>query len=171
MGRILHASQDFYSHSNWVDKPDVTRSFGAKNPAGLGQRGAAPWLDLRIAEPAFPDGLISGCFDNISFVDEKRGCLYGDNEAHRVRHGDVNKDTGTIDPEIGIGTTKRGAMNDNFRHAVEAAIVDSADKWATYRELLIATYGAERGNKMVCALTSDKPMKTCKSEKSQSDDG
>jgi hypothetical protein len=166
MGRILHASQDFYSHSNWVDKPDADSVIGAKNPHGLGNRGAAPWLDLRVEKPVFPAGLISGCFDNVSFLDENRGCLYGENGAHRVRHANVNKDTGIIDPEIGIGTTPRGALNDNFRHAVEAAIVDSADKWATYRELLISTYGEERGNKMICALTSDKPMKTCESEKS-----
>lgn len=164
MGRILHASQDFYSHGNWVDRQDVASVITAKNPPGLGNRGAAPWLDLRVAEPAFPDGLISGCFDNISFLDENRGCLYGDNGAHRVRHGNVNKDTGEIDPEIGEGTTPRGAVNDNFRHAVEAAIIDSADKWATYRELLIATYGEARGNIMICALTSDSPVKTCKDE-------
>lgn len=162
MGRILHASQDFYSHSNWVDLPDDALAIDAKNPPGLGQRGAAPWLDLRITEPVFPDGLISGCFDNVSFLDENRGCLYGDDGAHRVRHADVAKDTGIIDPEIGIGSSKRGAMNGNFRRAVEAAIADSADKWATYRELLIATYGAERGAKMICALTSDEPVKSCK---------
>lgn len=161
MGRILHAAQDFYSHSNWVDRSDDTIPINAKNPPGLAQRGAAPWLDLRYSNPKFPDGLISGCFDNISFVNENKGCLYGEFGAHRVRHSNVNKDTGIIDPEIGIGTSQRGALNDNFRHAVEAAIADSADKWATYRELLFATYGVERGNKMICVLTTDKPTKTC----------
>ncbi|MEH6663163.1 MAG: hypothetical protein V7679_16065 [Parasphingorhabdus sp.] len=161
LGRILHASQDFYTHSNWVDQADAQRPISSKNPPGLGNRRLAPWLDLRDPAPVFPVGLISGCFDNVSFLDEAKGCLYGENGDHRVRHGNLNKDLGTIDPVIGNGTTERGAMNDNFRHAVEAAISDSADKWATYKELVVAAYGEARGGKMICALTSDSPAKAC----------
>tara|TARA_R110002051_G_scaffold260460_4_gene320275 strand:- start:1942 stop:2958 length:1017 start_codon:yes stop_codon:yes gene_type:complete len=161
LGRLLHASQDFYAHSNWVDRPDSGRAISVLNPPGLDRHGPAPWLDLRLASPAFPDGLLSGCFDNISFVDENRGCLYGDDGEHRVRHANLNKDRGVIDEVIGTGTTERGAMNDNFRHAVEAAIADSADKWATYRELLLTTYGPDRGTRMACALTRDDPARDC----------
>lgn len=161
LGRILHASQDFYAHSNWVDTPDASRDIGALNPPGLGQRGMSPWLDLRQAEAPFPEGLISGCFDNISFLDEERGCLYGEDGAHRIRHANINKDRGLIGEQIGVGTTERGALHDNFRHAVEAAIEDSADKWATYREALITTYGEERAGTMICVLTSDNPRKEC----------
>ena len=46
-GILLHASQDFYSHSNWVDRPDLSQPIGPRNPPGLGQTGRAPWLDLR----------------------------------------------------------------------------------------------------------------------------
>lgn len=162
MGRILHASQDFYSHSNWVGLPDQNRAISAENPPGLGHVGPAPWLNLRTEAPAFPNGLISGCFDNQSFLGEDTGCLYGEEGAHRVRHLNVNKDTGTIDPQIGEGTTERGALNDNFRRAVEAAISDTSDKWLTYSELLVETYGEERGNKMICILTHDSPKKSCK---------
>lgn len=161
LGRILHASQDFYTHSNWTDQADTMRPIGADNPPGLGNHRLAPWLDLRNSQSAFPDGLISGCFDNASFLDENEGCLYGETGDHRIRHANLNKDLGLIDPAIGAGTTERGAINDNFRHAVEAAIDDSADKWATYREALITTYGEARGSKMICALTSDNPTKTC----------
>ena len=161
LGRLLHASQDFYAHSNWVDQPDMERVIDVSNPPGLGRHGPAPWLDLRLASPAFPDGLLSGCFDNISFVDENRGCLYGEAGEHRVRHANLNKDRGVIDAVIGTGTTERGAMNDNFRHAVEAAVADSADKWAIYRELLMVTYGTDRGSRMICALTRDDPAQAC----------
>jgi hypothetical protein len=161
LGLILHASQDFYSHSNWVGASDPDRPISAVNPPGLGNQGRAPWLDLRTADAPFPAGLISGCFDNESFLGEERGCIYGDDGAHRVRHMSINKDTGTIDPEIGEGTTERGAIGDNFRRAVEAAIEDSADKWATLQERLIATYGAERGNRMICAITHDDPVDDC----------
>ena len=62
LGILLHASQDFYSHTNWVDVPDPSQPVGVENPPGLNKRGRAPWLDLRHDNP-FPKGLISGCFD------------------------------------------------------------------------------------------------------------
>jgi hypothetical protein len=161
MGRILHASQDFYSHSNWVDLPDIARPVDLENPPGLGYRGASPWLNLRIQNPVFPDGLISGCFDNASFLGEESGCMYGEAGAHRVRHLNVNKDTGVIDPVIDGGKTERGQINDNFKHAVEAAIADSTDKWATYRERLVQEYGQERAQIMICVLTHDNAVKNC----------
>lgn len=161
MGRLLHASQDFYSHTNWVDLPDATRPLSPANPPGLGYRNPSPWLNLRIENPEFPDGLISGCFDNASFLGEEKGCLYGEAGAHRVRHLNVNKDTGVIDPVIAGGKTERGANNDNFKRAVEAAIVDSSDKWATYAERLVEEYGPERGSIMICVLTHDDAVKDC----------
>ncbi|WP_417497560.1 CinY protein [Maricaulis sp.] len=161
LGLILHASQDFYSHSNWVDQHDPARPVGLENPPGLGQTGRAPWLDLRFANPAFPAGLISGCFDMASFVNEEEGCLYGDQGRHRLRHFDLAKDTGPIDPVIGVGHLRRGTVGENFRRSVEAAIEDSADKWATLRERLLATYGAEDGAMMICAITHDDPTDDC----------
>jgi hypothetical protein len=161
LGLILHAGQDFYSHSNWVDRPDPSQPVGIENPPGLGHSGRSPWLDLRTADPAFPDGLISGCFDNESFIGEERGCIYGAGGEHRVRHLNLAKDTGTIDPLIGNGTSGRGAINDNFRRSVEAAIEDSADKWATLRERLLTTYGAQDGAMMICAITRDDPTDDC----------
>lgn len=161
MGRILHASQDFYSHSNWVDLPDTTQVISVNNPQGLAHRGPSPWLNLRIKNPVFPTGLISGCFDNASYRDEAKGCVYGHNGEHRVRHLNLNKDTGTIDPVISGGHTERGKVNDNFRRAVEAAVADSADKWTTYRELLVQEYGYERAQIMMCVLTYDDAVKNC----------
>lgn len=157
LGILLHASQDFYSHTNWVDAADSSMPIGAENPPGLNQRGPAPWLDLRNDDPAFPNELISGCFEN---PPEKTHCNYGDG-LHRVKHAVVNKDTGTIDPLLGGGTTARGKHDDNFAHAVDAAIADTKDKWLTFRQLLLQTYGAQRGALMVCAIGHDDPMKDC----------
>jgi len=161
LGRILHASQDFYSHSNWVDSPDPTRPVSAENPPGLGHEGPSPWLDLRLDNPDFPYGLISGCFDNESFLGEERGCVYAEDGSHRIRHLDVNKDTGTIDPEIGAPTTPRGMIGDNFERAVTAAISDSVDKWATFREMLVEAYGPTNASLMICAITHDDPRDDC----------
>lgn len=161
MGRILHASQDFYSHSNWVDLPDAAQPLSVDNPPGLGNSSPSPWLDLRVQNPIFPAGLISGCFDNASFLGEEKGCLYGDAGAHRIRHLNVNKDTGVIDPVIADGKTERGRLNGNFKRAIVAAIADSSDKWATYRERLVEEYGTERATIMICVLTHDDAVKAC----------
>ncbi len=149
-GATLHASQDFYSHSNWVDRarPGGT---GITNPPGLGASGPAPWLSLR-GTPAFPAGLITGCYEGFP---ESAFCK------GRVRHDVLNKDTGEIDPGIGRGSTSRGEINDNFRRAVEAAVADTEDKWLLLRERLIGRYGPEKGGRMFCALQKDAPAKQC----------
>ncbi len=160
LGILLHASQDFYSHSNWVDVADSSQPIGPENPPGLGQKNRAPWLDLRNDNPAFPDGLITGCFEK---PPEKNHCNYGPgNSLHRVKHAVVNKDTGTIDPLLGAGTTARGRHDDNFAHAVDAAIDDTKDKWQTFKELLARTYGPKTGALMACAVSHDDPMADCR---------
>jgi hypothetical protein len=152
-GLLLHASQDFYAHSNWVDHAEPG-PITLENPRGLGNAGPAPWLDLRRDAP-FPNGLITGCFDAVSLVSPSRGC------PGHVKHEHLNKDKGQIDPTIGAGTTSRGKVDDNFKLAAEAAIVDTRDKWATFRERLLTTYGVTRGARMICAITHDNPVRTC----------
>jgi hypothetical protein len=159
-GVLLHTAQDFYSHTNWTDVAEAGKPASPSNPPGLGKRGPAPYLNLRGPQP-YPAGLISGCFEAKSAISEPKYCNYGPNAAPRVKHLALNKDKGTIDPQIGAGTTDRGKINDNFRHAVEAAITDTKDKWATLKERLVATYGPARAKKMICALTRDNPIKTC----------
>jgi len=74
LGLAFHASQDFYSHTNWVDQPDASKPLSASNPPGLGKSGPAPWLNFRLDKEPFPDGLISGCFE--SLVSEADSCKY-----------------------------------------------------------------------------------------------
>jgi len=155
-GVLLHASQDFYAHTNWVDHADSTQPIGPQNVPGLAQTGRAPWIDLRKDVP-FPRGLISGCLQN---VPEENYCNYGEG-LMRAKRLTLNKDMGTIDPQIGKGTTPRGLIADNFAHAVEAAIDDTRDKWATLEEQLDATYGDQQGARMACVITHDRPLNIC----------
>ena len=156
LGLAFHASQDFYSHSNWVDVA-ATGEAGPLNPPGLGQRGRAPWLDPRRTAP-FPGGLITGCYDGFP---ESRYCTWAGGV--RVRHAVLNKDDGPIDitdlgsPHIGVGTTARGRVNDNFRYAAEAAIDDTHDKWAWFEDQVRARYGAARGRRILCVILNDEP--------------
>ena len=155
LGLLLHASEDFYSHSNWVDKADAG-PITLSNPAGLGNNFIAPWLDLRVGAPAFPAGLITGCFDDLSLASPSKGC------SGHVKHEDLNKDKGTIDPSIGVGTTNRGKIGDNFARAVNIAELDARDKIRTFKEKLEAKYGKAAGDRMFCAVTNDDPTSNCK---------
>ena len=154
-GVMLHASQDFYSHTNWTDRADPGRPVEPANPPGLAKTGPAPWISLRGPSP-FPAGLMSGCFVSLP---ESRFC--NDGPGGRVKHAALNKDEGVIDPAVGAGATQRGMVQDNFRRAVEAAIADSRDKWALFRERLVSAYGPTKGARMACVIRSDSPAKDC----------
>ena len=170
-GIVLHAAQDFYSHSNWVDRQEPDRPLALNNPPGLDHSGPAAWLDLREEQATFPNGLISGsagissCFDNGGLLSGE-SCITQseEDEEPRVTHADLNKDTGRIrhrGRDVGSGTTPRGAVEENFERAVAAAIADTLDKLATLNELLIERYGETRGRTMICAITRDDPEDDC----------
>jgi hypothetical protein len=154
IGLALHASEDFYSHSNWVDKP-APGAVTADNPAGLGMEGPSPFIDP-AAKGSFPKGLISGCYEGSP---ESQYCTYNGDWA-RVRHAVLNKDNGPIDPGQGAsgpGTTSRGAINGNFERAVSAAAADTKAKWAWIVAELTRRYGEERGALIACAIRTDDP--------------
>lgn len=155
LGLAFHAAQDFYSHSNWTDRAGPP-PLSSTNPPGLQNTGRAPWLDPRKESP-FPDGLITGCYDGFP---ESAHCEYGSNK--RIKHEALNKDTGPITPSGKLtGTTSRGAINDNFQHAVEAAADDTRDKWKYFEERVVAVYGAQKGKLIACVVKNDDRSK-CK---------
>jgi hypothetical protein len=160
-GLTLHAAQDFYAHTNWTDSAVPSPAPGTPaNPPGLGNSGAAPFLDLSRMIP-LPAGLISGCF---VFKPESAFCNDGAPGGVRVKHLALNKDSGQIDPSIGAGAPgTRGAIGGNFARAVEAAVEDTRNKWAFLQDQIIARHGSARGRMMICAITHDDPKKTCRS--------
>ncbi len=151
LGLALHASQDFYSHSNWVDRAQPG-ALSITNPPGLGHTGRAPWIDLR-AESAFPRGLISGCYDGFP---EAFYCR------DRIRHEVLSKDNGPIGPHgaRGPGSTSRGSASGNFERAVGAAMDDTRDKWRYFQQRLIAVYGRDQGRYIACVVRKD-DYRTC----------
>jgi hypothetical protein len=153
-GRVLHAGQDFYSHSNYSDVADPRQPIGIDNPPGLGLRGASPFLSLTGPAPAVPFTLATGCFSLIPVV----GCL------GRIDHDALNKDTGQISPftgKAGRGTTARGKIGLNFQAAVSGAIAETRRQWNDLAKALVTAYGATRGSLMICALTRDDPIRDC----------
>jgi hypothetical protein len=146
LGVAFHAAQDFYAHTNWVDRP-ADGPVSVENPPGLGNAGHAPWLDPRKDFP-FPSGLMSGCFQALP---ESLFCN------DRVRHAAINKDLGPISDSgaAGTGKTPRGAVNDNFQRAVNAAVEDTQDKWAYFQQRVRDTYGSAKGDRIICVVRSD----------------
>jgi hypothetical protein len=164
-GILLHATQDFYAHSNWVDVAEGPLS--ADNPPGLANAKRAEWLDLQKNHP-FPKGLISGCYLG---EPEDSHCKHTEVNSlaeYRVRHKVLNKDRAKSEKDftenpfyVGVGATLRGSQNNNFARAVLAAIDDTEYQWASLREALLGRYGRARGNKIICVLTRDSPDKSC----------
>ena len=150
-GVMMHASQDFYSHTNFTDVA-APGPIAPDNPPGLNHRGPAAWISLGDAPSDFPVGLMSGCFAGVPEALFCRG---------HVRHANLNKDEGRIDPTIGAPETPRGQLGLNFQHAIEAAIADSQDKWRLLQQRLAQAYGPVRAKAMICAISHDDPAKTC----------
>ena len=154
LGVALHAAQDFYSHTNWVDEPGGSDR-DPSNPPGLGQSGPSDWL-LSSGEESPPRGLISGCYEGWP---EWLHCRYG-NGQRRVQHSVLNKDTGLInlkDPRLTNGTTARGVIDGNFRRAVSAAIGDTRARYFAFEAAVRARYGPTRAKLVLCFLKRDQP--------------
>ncbi|MEV7951750.1 CinY protein [Streptomyces rubiginosohelvolus] len=155
-GRALHGVQDFYSHSNWSDVSDTSKPIGLTNPPGLNMTTISPLMRLESGSvpsaASIPVNLSTGCFTLLF------GC------SKRTEHDDLNKDTGLINPWTGTAsspTTPRGKVGKNFEQAVHNAIADTRRQWADFRARLRTVYGAERGRKIACVLTSDSPVQSC----------
>lgn len=141
LGLAIHASQDFYSHSNWVDP---VRRLGSRfdDPPGMGQASPTYWLDQALDDMRFPDGLISGCYEG--FPESKR-C------GGRVKHATLNKD---------VVASPRGA-NGVYRLAFDVAAEDTRSRWIWFETRLIEVYGMSRGHRIACVVRSDDPL-SCK---------
>ncbi|MDQ4033409.1 MAG: CinY protein [Actinomycetota bacterium] len=155
-GRALHGIQDFYSHSNWADtagRGPIT----IDNPPGLNLPAPSPILDLRVtAAISVPLDLTTGFFKTTLGI--PRDNCPATNE--RITHACLNKDNALIDPTSGAvtdPTTPRGRVGTNAQKAVTGAIIETRRQWADFRAALITTYGAERGKRMISALTQDVP--------------
>ncbi|MFH8411178.1 hypothetical protein ACH4FX_41375 [Streptomyces sp. NPDC018019] len=167
-GRLLHAVQDFYSHSNWADAPAPNLPLGTANPPGLNMPRPAQLFNFLAPEPSpasVPRDLTTGCY--YLDPDHPNRC-----QGH-VRHGaplngedtGLNKDGGKIDPRTGQTSepsTYRGQTGRNFDQAVRAAITDTRLQWVDLRQGLENRY-AKPGQAwlMACALLRDAPHTEC----------
>ncbi|MFE7037561.1 hypothetical protein ACFU9Y_45505, partial [Streptomyces sp. NPDC057621] len=165
-GRLLHAVQDFYSHSNWADISAPGRPVGLDNPPGLDMTTPSLLFNALAPEPtaaSVPRDLTTGCYTT-------SGSCRG-----HVRHGapfngddtGLNKDGGRIDPKTGTATepTKyRGRIGRNFQQSVTAAVSDTRLQWVDLRQGLENRYtGPGQAWLMACGLLRDNPQAACTS--------
>ena len=135
LGLALHAAQDFYSHTNWVDPPGGPPSLAA--PPGLNRSEPAEWLGVGSAA-GFPTGLISGCYDGFPETFYCRG---------RIKHATLNKDTAGAD-------RGRGGV---YSKAMAVAAADTRSRWIWFAKAVRETYGEQRGEKILCLVRRDDP--------------
>ena len=171
LGRALHGTQHFYSHSNWADQADPNRPISVLNPPGLDRRILAPFLYLRAENQIanmVPRNLTTGCFnaaEMLPFFDGtgSLGCQ------DRVIHATINKDHGIITLDGGITLdivgVPREAVPGNFERAVRSAIADSKEQWTNFRHELQLHYGAAKANIIICVFVRDHPEKDCRNRK------
>jgi hypothetical protein len=161
-GEALHGVQDFYSHSNWVDQGDPSQPISVTNPPGLGLSAPSPILDLtgHGSIGSVPVDLTTGWYNNdlLGLVGiPGRGDVCKPSNT-RITHKCLNKDLAAIDPRTGTATDPReprGKVLDNEQRAVTGAIIETRHQWDVFRNALIAKYGADRGKRMILAMTQD----------------
>ncbi|MFG2388573.1 hypothetical protein ACGFYF_06820 [Streptomyces lavendulae] len=160
LGRGWHPIEDFYSHSNWADRP-APGPVGLDNPPGLGRTDVAPFLDIRRystmkdadwtreARERIPEDLTTGCYTDFDSTGVKPADCDG-----RVAHNRVlNKDT---------AASARSQTDDNLGHATAGATAEITRQWNDFKAGLLAAYpDHRRGAQMVCALAHDDPATAC----------
>lgn len=170
-GRALHAIEDFWSHSNWADAAgpgatSVTNPPGLVNPQIPDFFRYASSANVPAEQLRIPSGLISGCDDSSPLEVVKRECGKSGTGDERVKHADLNKDRGLINPRTGATSdakTDRGrvAGGANFAHAVAGARSHVIQTWADLTGLIRMRYPGDRGERIVGALSSDHPWTRC----------
>lgn len=173
LGRALHLSEDFWSHTNWADNADPNQPISIQNPPGLGRTDIPAGLRYPGAGSAgVPQGLISGCDDSVPVLGaiECKG---------RVTHSVLAKDNGYINPGSCAGaspTSKyaRGQVTasggqQNFSLAVCGAMNQARQTWNDLAGAIRSTYGSDRGDLIVAAILGDKvPAASVALEESES---
>ena len=162
LGRIFHAQQDFYSHSNWADRAEKGKPRGIHNPPGLGRKAPSPLLDMLKPGAAVPVTFSTSCYDLLHVACERR-----------IDHdADMGKDKGRItvvyerDPlpnklRTADPATPRGQVADNFDDAVQGAATQTAFTWTQFGEKLATEYGQKEAAQIICGLAHDDPVTAC----------
>ncbi|MFF2354802.1 hypothetical protein ACFVVL_34190 [Kitasatospora sp. NPDC058115] len=176
LGRSWHAIEDFYAHSNYADKHDLTQKVSHLNAPGLAQSAPAPIFDMAVYRQDWSElnvlakfserldpRLITGCYHNDEDAqgDRNNDCEHG---SPRVTHQDDKRDY----QGNGVGLAKDSTVfqraqlpfsegKTNFTQVMEQATAEIKHQWTLFHDALVSQYGQARADGMVKAITTDHP--------------
>lgn len=154
LGAALHGTEDFYSHTNWVDQ--ATGPYTLINPPGLGENGTSALTSLDgtpnlIALDDMSDRFTGGCFsveekaDAFDYLDPLNQCF------QRVTHYYLTKDDLNT-----VRSQSNGGVN--YYRAFQSAVEDTKNQWADFEGALDSRYGTQLGGFLACLITHDTPL-------------
>ncbi|WP_323119740.1 hypothetical protein [Burkholderia alba] len=167
-GRILHATTDFYAHTNYADKANPAMPIGVTNPPGLdlaptpaplletyslwkyrnsladpeGEKADQAMKDkIEKSEDRFPVNLTSGCW---VYSDEE----YQSKCKNRISESStMQKDRSTDNRSL--------AAKGNFENTFATATADVLRQWEILKAALNDKYGPERATYMIDAISKN----------------
>ena len=171
-GRALHITEDFFSHSNWVDQNPTTP--GPKDPPGL-ENGLDhmpsalryPQTSQQIDDFLAANQVITGAYPTPSGILPPPTRMYHNNFLNKDEgDGKINWSTGEIPKGDGghSGRATAGVIDgqDNFQRAVRSAATAASLLWADFHTAILTTYGTDRGTKIWNAIRANTPWTACK---------
>lgn len=164
-GRQIHATTDFYAHTNYADQAVPNRPLGINNPPGLNQSEPAALLETYslwqaskasdldpIQAPANYAALIQQVSQDAQRIPEKltSGCWrystdpYGKCDNRISEYTTMQKDTS--------GDWRSYSVSGNFTRATTVAKADVRRQWEGLAQAFRDTYGEAKGNLIVQAM-------------------
>lgn len=187
LGFLMHAVEDFYSHSNYIDSISPTDEDPINNPAGLGL--SAPFDLFRTPSATRPAGytdLKSGCYntgtlgETLSSVDEdEHDVPESCTTVSRIQHDAIAKDESNTGRGLQRWYTEDTESefygSTNYQRAFDNAVLEVEWQWQYFIEDLYAaeTNGPRENHAknvatILCAMTSDNPTSACKNVEEES---
>jgi len=162
-GYTLHTLQDFYSHSNYADL-NLDVPFSWNSIPGIGNTTTPYFWDLEMGNmqvPELPDErLSSSCYPNSTCEKNRRS----NHEQNNKDKADINVITGDVtNPGTSRGQLEYYGIT-NAQRAVHLAIEQTRLAWVNLQSAIIQKEGPVRGNKIICAIASDRPNDCGKSQ-------
>ncbi|MER7848440.1 hypothetical protein ABTZ03_31400 [Kitasatospora sp. NPDC096077] len=178
LGRSWHTVEDFYSHSNYADAAKDA-PLGIGNPPGLRRQAPAPVFGFASDAGLNNEAEFSQLLEKEKMLDLATGCYPGETEStgrkvkdcgpadkggRRITHDDDNPPDKYPGIPDGLAKDTQNYTRakytfapgvTNFRRAVDQAVQEIAHQWAMFKSTLADTYGPQRANAMIVAITQD----------------
>lgn len=130
LGQALHTLQDFYSHSNWVERgnANIYAGFGKNTVQNPSPSGAACPGNPNTLGSAGGGSITSGYFVGLSIYRNEIGCSLSDLPANKCFHGNYSPNCTGINKDLDAAGATAHHVAQNPFHARAAALANEATK-------------------------------------------